>query len=158
MKNKKNGYTLLEMLIYVGLLAAMAILVTASAIYIFRFFGIVRIERRLALQGDTVLETMVREIRKTSRVDESASVFGNNPGKLVLQDVTFAISGGVLQMTKDGQTDDLTRNVSVTRFVVYRAISSVSELITIRMTLQAGSGALLRSKNYFASAVTRGTY
>lgn len=154
----KQGYTLLETLIYTAILAAIIILVTTSAIYIFRFFGVVRIERRLSLEADTALETMVREIRNASSVDLSASAFNSNPGVLALNSATFSLSGGKLKISKDGQIDNLTNNVSVTNFIVYRAASNVSTLITIRMTLEAGNGALRRSHNYFASAVTRASY
>ena len=160
--NQKRGYTILELLIYTALLALLLAVSSASAISLYRFFGVTRIERQIALEGDTAMEIIIRDIRNATSTNVS-SVFGSHPGTLVVGDVRLFLSGATLQRSVGaGAADDLTAQTRATNFLVYYATSTSfsnnAEIITVRVTLEAGRGFAERSRNFFGSAVVRGSY
>ena len=59
-----RGYTLLETVIYVGILAVIAVLALGSILSVYKAFGKTKIERKLALNGDIAVERMVRSVRE----------------------------------------------------------------------------------------------
>ena len=161
--NQKRGYTILELLIYTALLALLLAVSSASAISLYRFFGVTRIERQIALEGDTAMEVIIRDIRNATSTNVASSVFGLHPGALVVGDVRLFLSGATLRRSVGaGAADDLTAQTRATNFLVYYATSTSfsnnAEIITVRVTLEAGRGFAERSRNFFGSAVVRGSY
>ena len=140
-----RGYTLLETVVYVGILAVIAVLVLGSVLSIYQGFGKVRVERNLALNGDIAMETMLRSIRSATSTDTSVSVFGVHRGVLKIGGTKFS-------------PQDLILGVDITNLIFYRAVSTNSEIIKIEMTLRAGNGIFQKSRNFYGSAVLRGIY
>ena len=154
-----KGYTLLETVVYVGILAVIAVLALGSILSVYRAFGKTKVERRLALNGDVAIERMVRGIRGATSTDVAASVFGANPGILKIGGTKFSLLGSVLQVAESGGApQDLTSDANVSNLVFYRTVSANSEIIKIEMTLQAGTGIFQKSKNFYGAAVLRGAY
>ena len=157
---QKKGYTVFELVVYIALLALMLAVTSASALSVYRIFGVMRIERQITLEGDIAIETMIRDIRSATSTNVAESVFASNPGTLKIgSGVRFSLAGTTLQ--RNGvATQDLTAKARVTNLLFYRvdAPSVNSEIITIRMTLEAGNGFFERSRNFFGSAVPRGSY
>ncbi|OGF58167.1 hypothetical protein A3B05_00175 [Candidatus Giovannonibacteria bacterium RIFCSPLOWO2_01_FULL_43_160] len=154
-----RGYTLLETVIYVGILAVIAVLALGSILSVYKAFGKTKIERKLALNGDIAVERMVRSVRSATSTDTSVSVFGIHPGILKIGGTKFSLLGSVLQVTENGEApQDLTSDVNVSSLVFYRTVSANSEIIKIELALQAGTGIFQKSKNFYGSAVLRGAY
>src|SRR3989344_3109229 len=140
-----RGYTLLEIVVYVSILAVVAVLVVGSILSIYQAFAKTRVERRLALNGDVALETIIRDVRAAESFDAGISVFGTNPG--------------VLQINIGGPTENLTSSdVSVTNLIFYATSTDNSKMIRVEFTLEAGSGKFQKTKNFYGSAVMRGAY
>ena len=92
----KRGYTLLETVIYVSMLATIAVLVLGSILTVYRAYGKTKIERKIATNGEVAMERMVREIRSATST-KATSVFKTHPGTLALSTgETFSLSGGIL--------------------------------------------------------------
>lgn len=140
-----RGYTLLETVVYVGILAVIAVLVLGSILSIYQGLGKVRVERNLALNGDIAMETMLRSIRSATSTNTAISVFGVHPGVLKIGATKFSLS-------------DLALGADITNLVFYRTVSTNSEIIKIEMTLRNGSGIFQKSRNFYGSAVLRGIY
>lgn len=141
----KNGYTLLETVVYIAILAVIAVMALGSIFSIYRALGQTLVERKLILNGDVALETMIREIRAASSVDPS-SVLGTHPGTLKVGSKTFSPSNFT------------TSDVSVTNLIFYATSTANSAIVKIELSLQAGSGVFQKTKNFYGSAVMRGAY
>lgn len=156
-----RGYTLLETVIYVAILAIISILTVGSILAIYQSFGRERVERHLVLNGDTAIERILREIRRATSTDAVASTFGSHPGVFKTRGgIRFGLSGNTLQIQEGSSpAANLTSSkVDVTNLVFYSTSSPNSTLIKVEMILEAGSGVFLKSKNFYGSAVMRGAY
>jgi type II secretory pathway pseudopilin PulG len=162
MKNfkKRHGYSLIETVVYIGLIAVMLVVSVSSIISVYRTFGILRIERQISLNGDAAMETMIRDIRLATSTVAVASVFGQSPGVLRIGTTTYSLIGTELRQQKgDELAQSITgNNVRITNLIFYHDTTPFSEIVTIRMTVAAGTGVYSKSKQYFGSAVLRGSY
>lgn len=166
MKVKKDlpvghaGFSLLEVVVYLGLVAMIGLVTVESVFTVYKAFARTRVERRLNLNGDTAMETLIRNIREATSTDVAVSVFGTNPGILRAGGKTFSVNGAdsALQIDDGSGNTDITTDVSLTNLVFYRQASTTSEIIKIEMTLSAGQGSFTETKNFFGSAVLRGKY
>ena len=155
-----TGYSLLETVIYIGLIGVMLAISTSAIISMYRTFGILRAERSVSLNGDIAMETMIRDIRTATSTDISISVFRQDPGVLRVGTTTFSLTGAALQRQIDsGPAQTITGDdARVTSLVFYRDTSSESDMISVRMTISSGNGFFARQKQYYGSAVLRGSY
>ncbi|MEK9175184.1 MAG: hypothetical protein AAB795_01175 [Patescibacteria group bacterium] len=161
--NNKNGYSLIETVVYVALIAVMLIISTSSIISVYRTFGVLRTERKISINGETAIETMIRDIRAATSTSVTSSVFGTNPGVLRMNSIKFSLNGTTQLYKQDGSNSPQPitgSDVRVTNLVFYRAQSPVvlSELITVNMTIEAGGGSFTKSVPFSGSAVLRGSY
>lgn len=156
----KTGYSLLETVIYIGLIGIMLAISASSIIFMYRTFGILRVERAISLNGDIAMETMIRDIRTATSTNVSVSVFRQDPGILKVGTTTFSVVDAVLwRQTDMNPAQAVTgNNVRVSNLIFYRDASETSEIIGIHMTVAAGSGLFARQKQYYGSAVLRGSY
>jgi len=157
-----RGYSLVEIVVYVSILAIIAVLVVGSILSVYRSFAQLRVGRKISLNGDVALETMVRDIRNATSTDTGASILGTHPGVLKIDEKTFSISGTTLQVQEGmGAPQNITTSdVRVTNLVFYHteAVSTGLEIVKIEMTIEAGSNIFLRERNFFGSAVLRRAY
>ena len=161
---KRSGFSLLQVLIYVSLLAMISLLVIGSILSVYRALLKTKIEKKIITNGDIAIETMARSIRDASSVDVAGSTFGANPGVLKLNSRKFYLSTSTLEV-QDGikPAQDLTSSdAKVTSLVFYRdfssASSTLSDIIKIEITVESGDGQFLKSKKFYNSAVLRGEY
>lgn len=156
----KKGYTLLETVVYVSILAVIAVLTLESIVTMYRAYGKTKIERQIATSGEVAIERMVREIRSATST-KTNSVFKTHPGTLALSTgETFTFDNGILRVQEGvGNIDNLTSNdVAITNLIFYATTSPNSTLIKIEMTVEAGAGILLKSRKFYGSAVMRSAY
>jgi prepilin-type N-terminal cleavage/methylation domain-containing protein len=166
-----RGFTLIEMVVYVAILALLTVGVIRLVLILSFNFAEIRAERRLMASSDVALETLVREVRLASAVATSSSIFGTSPGKLVLQTFrspidltpvvrTFTINAARLTRQDDsGPQEFLTPpEVKITNLTFWHLATSTSILSTLKITIEAGQGKALESKTFYASAVLRQNY
>jgi len=159
----RDGYSLVEVIVYVSLLASLSVFVIGSVLSIYKAFAKTRIDRAISQNGTVAMETMIRETRQAISIDGAASTFGANPGTLALGAKKFSLSGGAVKV-QDGTNpaQDLTSGVTATSLIFYRdtvASSEVSsDIVKIELTLEGGEGAFFRRITFFGSAVVRGAY
>src|SRR3989344_6798351 len=81
---KNRGYTLVEALIYLVILAFLSYAVVSSLLVMRQSFFAVRRTQSLQEAGSVVMERLVRDIRQATSTDSFASTFNSSPGRLVL--------------------------------------------------------------------------
>lgn len=173
MKEKINtkynaGMSLLETIIYVSVLALMLSVVVGSLISLMRSVKFSNVARSLNQSAEISMEKIVREIREANNVD-AASVFGTNPGQLVLNTLDDAgspttmkifLNGGVLSAQEGTGTimPLVATGVSATNLVFRQITTAKSKAIKVEMTLQSSVGNYQISENFYDTAILRGSY
>lgn len=172
MKNKihiNRGFTLVEMVIYIGILVSILLLIVSFIISFGKAYNVLKTTIHINNSAVVSFERMIREIRLASDVDMVASTLGTYPGHLVLitTDVSsapitleFYINSGVLILRQDSvDVGPLTRSdVTVTNLVFRLSDNGTSKAIKIEMTLESTIVSTTKSKNFYGSAVLRGSY
>ena len=97
-KNKKlfssrHGMSLIEIVVYVGLLAAISVLVSSSLIQIANVYQRMRTEREVLSNARIILDTLTRNIAQAKGVYAPTSNFDNDAGQLSLASVVGAQPG-----------------------------------------------------------------
>ena len=171
MRYAKRGITLIETVVYVAILAV--IVVGALRLLLSSSFNVaaVRAERKIIADGKFALELLLRETRLSSDVISGGSAFGVNPGILQLRSLaspgsgseatkTFTLSGGrITRQAEGGSTEYLTgADTRVTHLIFWRSTNSKSDLIRIKLTLEAGQGRSRESATFYGAAALRRKY
>lgn len=156
-----TGYTLVEILFYIGLLALIMIVAVNTIIVTSHSFASVRSLRAVNTSGEAAMERLAREIKLADSID-TASVFDVNPGILKLngvdaisgsaQTITFTVSGNKVQVQEGaGAAEDITgANVSVSNLVFRKLVGTTSPAVRVEMTVGG--------YNFYATAVLRRAY
>lgn len=167
-KNKK-GFTLVEMVIYMGLLALLVVVVITMLVSIVKSQR--NIKSHLAIEETVVvsLDRMIREIRNAKSVDIS-SILGTNPGHLILnttdsggnpKTVEFYLESGVLKMEENTVVSGpLSRSdVTISSLMFWLIDNQKADAVRITMTVNANQpDGSVHTENFYATAILRGSY
>ncbi|PIR58155.1 MAG: hypothetical protein COU71_00175 [Parcubacteria group bacterium CG10_big_fil_rev_8_21_14_0_10_38_31] len=149
----RQGFTLMEMLVYIAILSVIVVLVVSSVLVMSKSLSSIQVSRKINNFAETSIERMIREIRFADSVDNSSSIFGSNPGYLKFNTIDPAddtsttiefYQNGTDLMVKEGinnPPEDITpSSLSVTNLTFYDiVVPGVSEAIKIEMEVK-GSG------------------
>lgn len=157
----KRGYTLVEMLFYIGIFAIISVFIVNALITTSRAFANARATRALNTSAEAAMERMTREIRLADSID-ATSVFNATPGTLKLasidaitgnpQTMTFSLASGKVELQKSsGALQDLTSSsVSVSSLIFRQIVGSSSPAVKIEMTING--------TNFYDTALLRRAY
>lgn len=168
---KRSGYTLIELVIYVGIVAVVALVVTNSILILNRTLASFRLERRVISSGETAMRRMIRELRLANDIHAS-STLGVSPGVLSMasqeseedasaKSVMIYVSGGVLTLRRaTSSAVALTASGVTVTNLTFRQITNgtVSKAVKIELTLQALYGSASTTRNYYTTTLLRGAY
>lgn len=167
---KDEGYTLLETVVYVGVLSVAVMAIFTILFSITRAFTDARIYNEVELSGATAMERIAREIRTAGSVDPGNSVLDANPGQLQLNTTDEAGTAKTIQFYFDAvnKTINLDDNgtdkgsltgdeVEITNLIFRQWDTPKSSLIKIEMTVQSKRKTTLSAK-FYDSVVMRGGY
>ena len=123
---KSRGFTLLEALIYVAIIALLTVVVVNTAMVMTVTSAKARLKQNILGEGGVSLERLVREIRLADSVDVLGSTLGAHPGVLKMNTIVgasdetpitreFYLTGSTLVM-KEGSADAVpfTENINIT--------------------------------------------
>ncbi|KKS68962.1 MAG: hypothetical protein UV40_C0038G0004 [Parcubacteria group bacterium GW2011_GWA1_42_7] len=82
---KKNGFTLIEMVVYVGVGTIVLASVIAMAIWTIRIGAKAKADRELIHNAARAMETMIFEIKKSQSLYDPTCAFETNPGQISLE-------------------------------------------------------------------------
>lgn len=163
---RKRGFSLLETVFYVSILAVLMLIITESFISMAVSYRRLKVAGQIEVSAAVSLERMVREIRAADSID-ALSILNTSPGKLVLntaaagggtQQIEFSLQNGKLSLVADGAVvGPLTSAGVAVDAILFRKINNgKAGGVKIEMELAAGSGTVYKSSLFFASAIIRG--
>ncbi|MEW5907766.1 MAG: hypothetical protein AB1643_01095 [Patescibacteria group bacterium] len=167
---KSKGVSLIEGIIYMAIFIVISVAVINSLIIVLGSFGKAKLLSAIDYSGEAAMERMIRETRMSYDVDSSFSVFGSNPGRLVLKKyisggatttVDFYINNGLLFVSEGGEAGEtlIYSGVSVSNFTLNSISSSTtSKAIKISLELMANRGDYQRTERFYDTAILRDSY
>lgn len=163
-KASQNGYSLIEMLIYVSILSLFLVSVVDMTMSIARSYRSIRSLRAIESAATGSFERITRDVRAAQSVSIASSSFSVHPGVLVLiqgsTTTEFSLQNKILKVRENGGTAlPLTSaEVGVSRLVFYATSSAFSTIVRIEMDIESGTSTAYRQKSFFDSVVTRGSF
>src|SRR3989344_4804567 len=80
----RRGFSLVEAMIYVAILAVSFTVVVSSLLIMSRSYSSSVLTRAIRVSAVSGMETILRETRRASDITEASSVLGSHPGVFVL--------------------------------------------------------------------------
>jgi len=168
-KNNKSGFSLLEMVLYIGIMAIISVLAMQSLFVMIRAFTNIRVMQDLNSSAATAVERMAFEIRSAYDVDTGNSTLGTNPGMLALLTTDsggsnttagFSIVSDTLRVSEGGvDAGALTApNIVVDSLIFNSIITTNSEAVKIQIQLSATRGNTTETKTFYDTIILRGSY
>jgi hypothetical protein len=157
------------MVFYVALLALFTVALVNLLFMLLRSNASFQAARSVNRAAIVSVERMTREIRGATRLIESgsASVFGTNPGRLVLETSEgttattseFYVESGALKLKQNGVVlGALTPSGATVTSLIFRKLEhATSTAVKMELTVSAGSGAASRSDSFYSTIVLRGS-
>lgn len=169
MKNTLKGFTLFEVLMYLGIFSLMATALMTFSWDVFDLGRKDRASRHVFSDARFVAERLEYLIRNASGVDTSASVYDDVNGRLVLQElgasdtVTIEIRDGSVLLARTGQPDivlsSLDTQTTELRFLQYGTHADASEYIGFTLGMESvQGGAKKRSADNMVTTLRSGAY
>lgn len=165
MLSKNRGFTLLEILLYVALIALVISVVSAMLVWAIRVQAKAQIITELSQQGERALAAMVRETREARSVYTPTSVFGIHPGQLSLQTtnaipqgekvgyIDFFLCGTRLCFKREGQDPiAFTSEDVVVDTLVFSLVGATQDFTSVQIVLTLRYGSPTQQPSYQASA------
>ncbi|KKU67935.1 MAG: hypothetical protein UX89_C0010G0014 [Parcubacteria group bacterium GW2011_GWA2_47_16] len=167
--NPRRGFSLVETIIYTGLLVLILVAVINMMLLMSHSYNYLKLSRHIQVSAVTALDRMVRDIRNAQSVDVGQSTLGTSPGILTLntstvsgtpQTVQFYVSGGGIRVKQDGvDIGPVTLpDVTLTNLVFRQITTGISQAVKIELTLSTGVGPAARSANFYGTAILRDSY
>lgn len=164
-KSSRKGFSLIEMLVYLALLALILVALVNMILSMNKAYGYLKYSRHLQTSGVDALDRMVRDIRNAQSVNTGESTLDASPGVLTLNTTTstssaqtlkFYISGGALHINQDGGDLGLLTlpDTTVTNLIFRKMSTGISEAVKIEMTITAGT----HTGNFYSTAILRDSY
>ena len=159
--NKQSGYSLLELVIYIGLFAVIAVVIIRSLVVTMKTYANAQSYRRLQNNGELVMERIVREVRASESV--SSGTYNTHPGALTLsqntsgveESVGFSVANNKVQVTVEGVTTTLsTDQVQVSNLVFRSFVTPHSSGIKTELTLTTTSAPIV-SATFYSTTLLR---
>jgi prepilin-type N-terminal cleavage/methylation domain-containing protein len=164
--NSKAGFSLIEMVIYIAILALMLSVIVSVIYSLTQSNRQIRTTRLIENSAMIVLERIEREIREAETLIEGSSVFDVHPSSLTL---SGEAQGGGLETTEIdfangriylhqggvdlGAISD--PDVTVDSLIFRHFESGEVEGVRVELTFSAGTSTHLRTENFYSSILLR---
>lgn len=157
----------METVVYVALVVAGLVFTINVLLVVSKSFFGLRVSKEINVSAVASLDRIVREVRGAETVE--GSLFDIDPGVLVVsRDIpgggattttttTFFVEDGAFKITRDGDIIGplSTKNVTIESFILRHATSSVSDTVTIEMTITGTQGTAVKTEKFYTASVTR---
>lgn len=171
--HKRHGFSLIEIIVYVGLLGVVSIFITNSLIQIISTYQHARVQREVLSNARLMMETITKKIAYSQEVYPPTSRLNNNIGQLSLvtpldapaQHTTAYLdiwtNGNRLLMRQEGQAETTlsSATVQITQFRVTRIFQGLGrEAVQITLGVSSSAQPLIASTTLYATTALRGNY
>ncbi len=168
-KKGQSGFTLIEMVLYIGIVAIISVLAMQSLFIMIRAFTNIRIMQDLNQSGTVAMERMAFEVRSAYDVDLGGSILNSSPGVLALLTTDsggsnttagFSVTTGTLRVSEGGiDAGALTApNITVDSLIFNSVITANSEAVKIEIQLSATRGNTTETKTFYDTIILRDSY
>jgi len=169
LKLNQNGFSLVELVVYVALVALVGSLVLGLMIPMYKVGVEARVSRRINESGALMMERILRETKDAESVNQTGSVFSVNPGIFKINTTNASTTGGTMKFSLsagrglltfgDGESQYLTSTqTNISELAFWYLVSSSSEAIRVKITISDRQVTLARERTFFGTAVLRGSY
>ena len=163
------GFSLVEMVIYIGLLALMLLSLLAAVNLMSRSWKVAQGHTALAAAGSIAMERIMHDVRGATSVDSAGSSFVASSSILKLSSIdssgnatttTFSVTRGMLyaNLGAAASTSLLMSGVGVQAFTAYHITTTNSESVRIVLQLVAATTTATTTATFYDTAVLRGSY
>lgn len=170
--NFRRGFSLVETIIYVGILAAFSIFLINSILLIVKSFNNYKSWQRINAGAEVAMERMTREIKLADSIN-GLSVFDISPGRLVLNTINpdteaattieFYVFGTSL-MVKEGSQAGVSLTPSNTEIasLIFRVVAASTDLKSkaarIEFELRSSGARYQKTEKFYDTAILRRSY
>ena len=164
---ERKGFTLVEMLFYIALLAILLVVVTNSVLLAVTSYRNIRSAEVIESSSIAAMDRMTTEIRDADSVDILNSTFDASPGVITINTATSTPA----KIKFDGSTTSLavyednaysgplfSRDARVKSLIFRHISTSTSEAVKIELEIESGTGTSYISKKFYDTAILRGSY
>lgn len=169
--NKHNkGFSLIEIIIYFGLLAVISTLVTTNIISLFKNYNIIRSNQEIEYNAINILDKLTRDVRDARSINITDSSFSVAEGSISLNiasttndmvsnNIKFYLNNNKIKYMKDNVDigNISTNSVNASNFRIFYINSSSTEAIKVELTLDTiprlSSGSI--SKKFYTTIQLR---
>lgn len=158
-----NGFTLIEMLVYVALLILISTAAVASLISMTGSFQQQKAEQLVTRNATLVLERLLSDVRTATNVDLPGSTLEVSPGELSLihgaTTTEYMLVGDELHVVTNGIASPLTDSaISVNSLQFFQYDNARTEFLRVAVTFSATAGPITHTQTFNVGAVLRGSY
>lgn len=169
-KSGDKGFTLTEVVIYVGLLSIFTIAVMNVFISITKVYKNVLVVRKIENTALFTMDRITREIKNASTIDSANTTWGTSTtASLSLNTTNASGTAQTLRFYRSGNTVYMSRNgtvvgplssgsVVVSGLKFEQVTASTSQSVKITLTLESGTSTSYFLKNFYGTATLRGSY
>ncbi len=154
---KQNGYSMVEIIIYLALAVIVSVFVIDNLITLFRNYSLVKQNQEVEYNAINILDKITRDTRDSKNVIVGQSLFEIPQGYVTLNNasgtISFYLENNRIKYMKDGKLiDNLSnKNVSVNNFKIFYINSTTTEAIKIEL----GINTELVYKNFYTTIQLR---
>ena len=168
-KTQKKGFSLIEVLLYVGLFTMLSVMSMSALFQTIKAFNDLRISRDINDSSVRVMERLTRDIKSATAVDIANSTFSSSPGRLTLSTVNasgtlmtveYYVTGSSIHIKENGvDKGSLMSSKTTVNAVVFYYINTGATLgIKIDLHLSSSRGVVSAIDHFYDTIELRGTY
>jgi type II secretory pathway pseudopilin PulG len=161
-----RGYTLVEMAIYVAILAIFSATIVNTILSFSWSYRTLLALRMVDNTGIDAMERVSRDIRSATSVDTGNSTLGTSPGVLTLvatmngvsTTTKFYLQNGIIKVDVNGTYSGplSVSGSTITNLVFTKLVNGVSNAVKVDMTVQGVVGPITKVKTYHTTVILRG--
>ncbi|MBX4198177.1 prepilin-type N-terminal cleavage/methylation domain-containing protein [Candidatus Parcubacteria bacterium] len=159
----KKGFSLIEMIIYVSILAVIFLLIVRTVLSFTGSYRDLIVLRALDRSAYNSFERMSRDIHGASSINTLQSSLGTSPGALALAagaatSTRFYVQNEKISVDVNGvYVGPLTVKNTAVSSLIFRMISGTTTAVRIDLTLTASSGPVIRTKTFHSTVLLEGS-
>ncbi len=170
---KNKGFSLLETVVYVTLLAILSISVVNTIIVTVKATPSLKVTQNINYSSGLVMDRLTREIRTAYDIDLVNSTFDASLGRLTLKTtqtdetlttIEFYISNGVLNVKEAGidQGSLISQDTQIKNLIFRQVNTNNSKAVKIELEIESKLGQLPQNKQksatFYNTVILRGSY
>ena len=168
-KKQKQGFSLIEVLLYVGLFTMLSVMSMSALFQSIKAFNDLRISRDINDSSVKVMERLTRDIKSATAVDLANSTFGSSPGRLTLSTVNasgtlmtveYYVTGSSLHVKENGVDNGslMSSKTTISALVFYYINTGSTIGVKIDLHLSSSRGVVSDIDHFYDTIELRGTY